>query len=96
MPNSKVVRGARTAAQSPRGKTPKAAVRPPPRAVARATRVATKPAVSGRMKAGAPSQTVGFRMPPKIAAAIKKEAAQRGLTISALLLEMWAAYRARG
>ena len=48
------------------------------------------------MKAGAPSQTVGFRMPPKVANAIKAEARRRGLTISALLLEMWAAYRPKG
>jgi hypothetical protein len=48
------------------------------------------------MKAGAPSQTVGFRMPPKTATAIKKEAGRRGMTISALFLEMWAGYRPKG
>jgi hypothetical protein len=40
-----------------------------------------------------PSQTVGFRMPPGTASAIKAEARRRGTTISALLLEMWASYR---
>ena len=54
-------------------------------------------AETGRARAaGSPSQTVGFRMPPRTASAIKAEARRRGTTISALLLEMWAAYRPKG
>jgi hypothetical protein len=54
---------------------------------------ARAPAAIGRAKAATPSQTVGFRMPPGTASAIKAEARRRGTTISALLLEMWASYR---
>ncbi len=96
MAKSTLARGAGKAARSRKGTTTKPAVRSLPR-VARQTKPApAKPAASGRMKAGADSQTVGFRMPPKIATAIKKEAARRGLTISALFLEMWTAYRSKG
>ena len=76
------------------------AATPRPRAAARRAEPSagpsTRAAVAGPTRAaGAPSQTVGFRMPPETAAAIKAEARRRGTTISALLLEMWAAYRPR-
>jgi hypothetical protein len=67
---------------------------PGARAAAKRARPSTRaPAAIGRAKAAMPSQTVGFRMPPGTASAIKAEARRRGTTISALLLEMWASYR---
>ena len=83
----------RTPAPGPRAD----AKRTGPAAAGSSTRTAPRAAAAfGRARAGAPLQTVGFRMPPGTASAIKAEARRRGTTISALLLEMWAAYRPKG
>jgi hypothetical protein len=39
------------------------------------------------------SQIIGFRLPKKVAAALKVEAAARNLKLNALLIEMWELYR---
>ena len=88
-------KGASPRAPAPRPRAARAK-RARPAAGASTRAAAPRGPAAGRMRAGAPSQTVGFRMPPRTASAIKAEARRRGTTISALLLEMWAAYRPKG
>ena len=39
------------------------------------------------------SRIIGFRLPVKVAEAVKVEAARRNLPLNALLVEMWELYR---
>lgn len=40
-------------------------------------------------------QIVGFRMEPDLAKEMKEEAARRGTSLKSLIIEMWAAYKAK-
>ncbi|MGH7118185.1 MAG: hypothetical protein ACREFP_04215 [Acetobacteraceae bacterium] len=41
------------------------------------------------------SRIIGFRLPVKVAEAVKVEAARRNLPLNALFVEMWELYRER-
>lgn len=45
-----------------------------------------------QLSAKRPRQIVGFSLSPELAAAVKIEAARRGISLKKLFDEMWAAY----